>query len=198
MQSALSQLISLVPSTLQSLAATATSTSASSSSGLSGLQSSLSSLSTLLSNATGAYSPIGLMAVPVAGGLRPCRRSALPKTAGRRVVAGSLKTDHRSAGPLSGGFMSELQPAAWAGSGVGGMGRASLVGGLSVPTSWATAAPALRSVATVMPNTGVGLLPRLPRTARPGCSATWRCRVWPDARSAVQPHAQSAARLRAC
>ncbi|EUA35470.1 putative PPE protein [Mycobacterium xenopi 3993] len=63
-QSALSQLISLVPSTLQSLAATATSTSASSSSGLSGLQSSLSSLSTLLSNATGAYSPIGLMAVP--------------------------------------------------------------------------------------------------------------------------------------
>jgi PPE-repeat protein len=40
-----------------------------------------------------------------------------------------------------------------------GMGRASLVGGLSVPQGWVSAAPAIRPVAIVVPGTNLGAVP---------------------------------------
>ena len=40
-----------------------------------------------------------------------------------------------------------------------GMGRAGLVGSLSVPQGWASAAPAIRPVAVVLPQTGLGAVP---------------------------------------
>ncbi|HEY1838770.1 MAG TPA: PPE family protein [Mycobacterium sp.] len=40
-----------------------------------------------------------------------------------------------------------------------GMGRAGLVGSLSVPPGWASAAPAIRTVAAVLPQTSVGAVP---------------------------------------
>jgi PPE-repeat protein len=40
-----------------------------------------------------------------------------------------------------------------------GMGRAGVVGSLSVPQGWASAAPAIRPVAVVLPQTGLGAVP---------------------------------------
>jgi PPE-repeat protein len=40
-----------------------------------------------------------------------------------------------------------------------GLGRAGVVGSLSVPPGWASAAPAIREVAAVFPQTGVGAVP---------------------------------------
>jgi PPE-repeat protein len=48
----------------------------------------------------------------------------------------------------------------FAGEGVSaGMGRAGLVGGLSVPQSWASAAPTIRTAAAVLPQTSLGAAP---------------------------------------
>jgi PPE-repeat protein len=62
------------------------------------------------------------------------------------------------------------------GSGVGaggagvsaGLGRAGAVGGLSVPQSWATAAPAIRLAATALPTGGLDGLPEAGTAAPPG------------------------------
>jgi PPE-repeat protein len=49
-----------------------------------------------------------------------------------------------------------------------GMGRASLVGALSAPQSWATAAPATRSVATESPGSGFSAAPESGQAGTPG------------------------------
>jgi PPE-repeat protein len=157
----LSQLISVVPSTLQSLATTVAAPAASSTSLASGFQSGLSSLSTLLSNATGAYSPIGLMAVPGGWWLTAMQALGLAQNGpGVASLLGPAKPITGALAPLSGGYISDVHPLTPAGLGGGAvsgtMGRAGLVGGLSVPPTWASATPAVRTVASVLPANGMG------------------------------------------
>jgi PPE-repeat protein len=159
LQTGLSQLISLLPNTLQGLATTVTTPSTSSLS--SGLSSSLSSLSTLLSNLTGAYSPIGLMALAGPWWFNALQSLALAQN-GRAVASlfGPTMPITGVLGPLAGGYISQVTPLTSSVSGggavTGAMGRSSLVGRLSVPHSWASATPAIRTVAAELPSTSLG------------------------------------------
>lgn len=164
-QSALSQLISLVPNSLQNLATSVTSTS--SSAAAPGLPSMMSSISTIASNLTGAYSPVGIAAIPGGWWLTAMQALGLAQNgpgissllAGPEPITGAL-------GPLSGGYMS-LQTPTLTSAGLGGgsvsgaMGRAGMIGQLSVPTSWASAAPAVRTAAMTMPATGLAATPAI-------------------------------------
>jgi PPE-repeat protein len=149
-QTQLSHLISMVPNTLQSLATTTASALASSPSGLG---SGLSGIATLMEQLTGPYSPVGLATLPggwwlTAGQILklfqngPAMASLLgqaePITGALAPLAGELNAATPGLGP----------------AGLGG-GRANLVGSLSAPSSWASAAPAVRTVATVLPGTGL-------------------------------------------
>ncbi|WP_375488073.1 PPE domain-containing protein [uncultured Mycobacterium sp.] len=158
----LSQLVSLMPNALQTLASPASSSTSSTS----GLQSSLSSLATLVTNATGPYSPFALTDVAGAPYLFGMQSVLLPQN-GQGVAA-------LLSGPASKPITGALAPLAdevglhagvparagiAGGAGSGAMGRAGLLGALSVPNSWASAAPAIRTAAAVMPSTGVGAAP---------------------------------------
>jgi PPE-repeat protein len=167
-QTALSQLGSLLPYSLESLATTATSTSTTSTS--SGLSSILSNLATLLESLTGAYSPIGWMGIPGSWWLTAMEALGTAENApGVASLLGGAKPITGVLGPLAGGYISELHPAGSGGGAVSGvMGRANLVGGLSVPTNWVSAAPAIRTAATVMPSTGLGAAPTIAAEGQKG------------------------------
>jgi PPE-repeat protein len=64
------------------------------------------------------------------------------------------------AGPAIAGVGPEIRAVGPAGGPVSaGLGRAGLVGGLSVPQGWASAAPAIRPVAVVVPGINLGAVP---------------------------------------
>lgn len=48
----------------------------------------------------------------------------------------------------------------------GSMGRATLVGSLSVPQGWATAAPVMKTVASVLPGASLGAAPAMTATSQ--------------------------------
>lgn len=146
----LSQLISLLPSTLQSLATTATATSASA-----GWDTVLQSITTILANLTGPYSIIGLGAIPGGWWLTFGQILGLAQNApgvaallGPKAAAGALSP----LAPLRGGYIGDITPLG--GGATGGIARAIYVGSLSVPQGWAEAAPVMRAVASVLPGTG--------------------------------------------
>lgn len=146
----LSQLISLLPSTLQSLATTATATSASA-----GWDTVLQSITTILANPTGPYSIIGLGAIPGGWWLTFGQILGLAQNApgvaallGPKAAAGALSP----LAPLRGGYIGDITPLG--GGATGGIARAIYVGSLSVPQGWAEAAPVMRAVASVLPGTG--------------------------------------------
>ncbi|WP_079095770.1 PPE family protein [Mycobacterium tuberculosis] len=146
----LSQLISLLPSTLQSLATTATATSASA-----GWDTVLQSITTILANLTGPYSIIGLGAIPGGWWLTFGQILGLAQNApgvaallGPKAAAGALSP----LAPLRGGYIADITPLG--GGATGGIARAIYVGSLSVPQGWAEAAPVMRAVASVLPGTG--------------------------------------------
>lgn len=146
----LSQLISLLPSTLQSLATTATATSASA-----GWDTVLQSITTILANLTGPYSIIGLGAIPGGWWLTFGQILGLAQNApgvaallGPKAAAGALSP----LAPLRGGYIADITPLG--GGATGGIARAIYVGSLSVPQGRAEAAPVMRAVASVLPGTG--------------------------------------------
>ncbi|MEZ0364641.1 PPE family protein [Mycobacterium sp. pUA109] len=171
-QTQLSQLISQVPNTLQSLTTNATSTSASSplesliSALESDLESSLSSLSSIINTVAGPYTPIGIAGnffrtwwsissmIPGLGGAV----QSVPSTLTAKTVTGAL-------GPLASAELSgapALQPAGLGGGAVSGaMSRAGLVGSLSVPTNWAAATPAVQTMAKVSASAGLDAAPAI-------------------------------------
>ena len=72
-------------------------------------------------------------------------------------------------GTLAGSYGSGAGSAGLGGAGVSaGLGRAGAVGGLSVPQSWATAAPAVRLAATALPAAGLDGLPAAGAAGSPG------------------------------
>ncbi|KZS69483.1 hypothetical protein A4G29_02990 [Mycobacterium kansasii] len=135
-QAALTQLTSSLPTVLQGLASPLSSSS---------LTSALSSMSPMLSvtSSTAWIASAGLSAGEKLKGLLPAATSALAP-----AVAEGLAT-----GPLGSG-LAGLANFGGAGTAVSaGMGQAGLVGSLSVPQSWTTAAPAKAAAAL----TGTGL-----------------------------------------
>jgi PPE-repeat protein len=161
-QTQLSQLISTVPNTLQGLATTAT--SASSGSPLSGIAGFMEQL-------TGPYSPVGLATLPGGWWLTSGQLTKLFQNGqGFASLLGPAQPITGALAPLASELTAAtpvLSPAGLGGGTVSAaMGRANLVGSLSVPTGWASAAPAIRTVATVLPGAGLGAA--APMTAASG------------------------------
>jgi PPE-repeat protein len=159
-QSTLSQVVSTVPSTLQSLA------SGGSSQGLNLLNSPVITEIETLSTAVGGYtdSAIGTYFTAV-GGLviaepmvltgmgKAVAALAAPQAAAASAVSG---VPEGGLGTLAGSYGSGM-----GGAGVSaGLGQAASVGGLSVPQSWGTASPAIRLAATALPTAGLDGLPQ--------------------------------------
>jgi PPE-repeat protein len=155
-QSSLAQAMASVPSALQSGGG-----------GSSGLGSIGSSLNSALSSFTGSLNPLSLFGIAgtpfllgIQSVLLPLNGSnvaaALAKSA-PAVGAGSVLAGELGAGQAAGAGGSALS-AGLGGANLAGassaasVGNASMVGGLSVPQGWASAAPAIRQVAAVLPN----------------------------------------------
>lgn len=117
---------------------------------------------------TGAYSPIGAIILPGGWWLLSLQALGLAQNApgvaellgGGKAIAGGLSP----LAPLRGGYVSAVTPEV--GGVAGSMGRATLVGSLSVPQGWAAAAPVMRTVASVLPGTSLGALPAIPATSQ--------------------------------
>jgi PPE-repeat protein len=159
-QTTLSQLVSALPQALQNLALPASSSTSSSS----GLQSSLSSLGTLVTNLTGPYSPFAFTDVAGAPYLFGIQNVLIPQNAegvGTVLRGGPVKSLLPASllPPASSGTAALGQAGLGGGLVSAGIGRAGLVGGLSVPNTWAAAAPAIRPVATVLPGTSATTAP---------------------------------------
>jgi PPE-repeat protein len=152
-QSVLTQLMSAVPQSLQNLASPALSVAADPPSPLS-----------ILGTLTGPLSPLQLVAPGLTGylfGMQPWglalggssvaglsgKVSALPAAGGGGLLGGGLGSGTRVVGSTAGVSAD--------------FGRAGLVGRLSVPQSWASAAPAIKPVVTVLPDSGLGAAPVL-------------------------------------
>ncbi len=162
--SQLSQLITSVPNTLQSLATTSTPAAAASSllPGLSlppGLATNLTNLNIILSTIDGAYSPFfGWSSIPGGpflsfGQVYAYSQNALGLNAfyTPKAITGTLA-------PLAPELTPNLGSAGLAGGPIAGgpvsgaMGKAALVGSMSVPHGWTQAAPAIRTLASVLPS----------------------------------------------
>jgi len=170
-QTALSQMTATVPRALQSLAAPASGTS--SSSGLTGIQNTLSGTGTAGSiigpnnlwsmvASTGAFNPSQIVQAVTSSTLLGAADADLSGLAPPALTAGlgSGATGLPGFSGLGG-----------AGSAVSaGMGQAASVGPLSVPPSWAAAAPPITSVATA--NTGLGAIPQSGTPGMPGVPIT--------------------------
>jgi PPE-repeat protein len=158
----LSQLITSVPTALQNLATGVASSPTTGSTNLlsgltlpqlasvslpSGVSTDLTDWNTIWSTLTGPYSLQGWTAIPGGPFLSFGQAYAWGQNgqgagawlAGPKPITGALA-------PLT----SEVAPHLTS-AGSGGMGRAALVGSLSVPQGWTEAAPAIRTVASVLP-----------------------------------------------
>ncbi|OMC52233.1 hypothetical protein A5745_01450 [Mycobacterium sp. IS-2888] len=156
--SQLSQLVTATPSTLQSLATgnattNATSTAAATGVGLPPVPQSLTDWNTIWSTLTGPYSLQGLTAIPGGPFLSFGQayawgqngQGAAAYLSGPKAISGALA-------PLTGGANAVKPMLSSAVSQVtGSMGKAPLVGSMSVPQGWTEAAPAIRTLASVLP-----------------------------------------------
>jgi PPE-repeat protein len=85
------------------------------------------------------------------------------------VASSASAVPEAGLGTLAGSYGSGASSAGLGGAGVSaGLGRAASVGGLSVPQSWSTAAPAIRLAATALPTAGLDGLPEAGTAAPPG------------------------------
>lgn len=117
---------------------------------------------------TGAYSPIGAIILPGGWWLLSLQALGLAQNApgvaellgGGKAIAGGLSP----LAPLRGGYVSAVTPEI--GGVAGSMGRATLVGSLSVPQGWAAAAPVMKTVASVLPSASLGAIPAVPATTQ--------------------------------
>ncbi|BBY10203.1 PPE family protein [Mycobacterium marseillense] len=166
--SQLSELINVTPTMLQGLATTPSAAAATpAASIIEAIYPITAALRPFFAAVTGAYSPIGALIVP--GGwflfaLQPLGVAQnVPGVAellgGGKDIAGGLSP----LAPLRGGYVSAVTPEI--GGVAGSMGRATLVGSLSVPQGWATAAPVMRTVASVLPGASLGAVPAMTATS---------------------------------
>lgn len=142
----LPQLTSVVPALLQSLAAPTASADPSAPASLA------SSLNTILGFSTGPVSPLSYFTVAGVPQLLGVQCYLLPQ-AGANLAAAAGKATALSAG--GGALVAAGSQGVQLGSAVSAsIGRAGLVGGLTVPQGWAMAAPAVKPVAAVWAESG--------------------------------------------
>ena len=155
----LSQLITSVPNALQSLATTSTTTntaaSTAASTGLSlpPVPAALTNWNTIFSTiASGPYSLQGLTSIPGGPFLSFGQVYAYGQNGQALQAFGApAKAISGALAPIA-GEMPHLSSASLGGGPVSGaMGRAALVGSMSVPQGWTQAAPAIRTLASVLP-----------------------------------------------
>ncbi|OBH20613.1 PPE family protein [Mycolicibacter terrae] len=155
--SKVSQLLSAVPRTLSDL----TSSPAQAAPSLGDVGSGLGDLAKFLGDLAGPYSPLGHLANLGSGWLIAGQLVGLAQNppgvasllSGPAPITGAL-------GPLSGGYISSQLPLSALGSAgsatvAASTGQAGLVGSLSVPASWSTAAPAGKALPAVLSGSSV-------------------------------------------
>ncbi|HEX5254272.1 MAG TPA: PPE family protein [Mycobacterium sp.] len=166
--SQLSALINVTPTMLQGLATTPSAAATPAASIIEALYPITAALRPFFAAITGAYSPIGAIILPGGWWLLSLQALGLAQNApgvaellgGGKAIAGGLSP----LAPLRGGYISAVTPEI---EGVAGsMGRATLVGSLSVPQGWATAAPVMKTVASVLPGARLGAVPAIPATSQ--------------------------------
>ncbi|MEB4210014.1 PPE family protein [Mycobacterium sp. 94-17] len=163
----LSAVINATPTMLQGLAVTPSATTPAASI-IEAIYPVTAALRPFFAALTGAYSPIGAVILPGGWWLLSLQALGLSQNApgvaellgGGKAIAGGLSP----LAPLRGGYVSAVTPAF--GGAAGSMGRATLVGSLSVPPGWATAAPVLKTVASVLPGASFGAVPAMSATAQ--------------------------------
>ena len=156
----LSQLITSVPNALQSLATTTTTTNTTAataaSTGLSlpPVPAALTNWNTIMSTiASGPYSLQGLSSIPGGPFLSFGQVYAYAQNGQALQAFGApAKPISGALAPLASEMAPHLSSAGLGGGPVSGaMGRAALVGSMSVPQGWTHAAPAIRTLASVLP-----------------------------------------------
>ncbi|KLO44666.1 PPE family protein [Mycobacterium nebraskense] len=151
-QAVLSQVTSTVPTALQQLASPLSSTSSTGSTpSLSSLSSSLSNINPFLSSASqiGWIGASLLSSVNQVKSLMPAISSAASNAASGSGLTGGLASG--LANGLGSGALGSTGSAGLGGAAVSaGMGRAATVGALSVPPTWAAAAPTMSPAATLL------------------------------------------------
>jgi len=165
--SQLSALINFTPTMLQGLAATPSAATPAASI-IEAIYPITAALRPFFAALTGAYSPIGAIILPGGWWLLSLQALGLAQNApgvaellgGGKAIAGGLSP----LAPLRGGYISAVTPEI--GGVAGSMGRATMVGSLSVPQGWATAAPVMKTVASVLPGTSLGAVPAIPATSQ--------------------------------
>ncbi|MGF2944281.1 PPE family protein [Mycobacterium sp. Lab-001] len=154
--SQLSQLTGAVPNALQSLASGTTGNAAVPTSGLtlpSNLPNALTNWNTIFDELTGIYSPQSWSTIPGGPFLSFGQAYAWGQN-GQGVAAylGGPKAISGALAPLTSGVVTPMLSSAVGGAPVSAsMGRAALVGSMSVPQGWTEAAPAIRTLASVFP-----------------------------------------------
>ncbi|RAU99976.1 PPE family protein [Mycobacterium colombiense] len=157
-QSALPQLISAVPQSLQSLAAPAAADPPS-------------LLSALDSALTGPLGPVSLFGIGGSPYLLGVENYLVPQNvANVNSARQRLDRDRSKLGSLGGGLGSETRVvrSTFPTGGAMPTGRAGVVGRLSVPPGWAAAAPEIRSVAAVLPQADLAGAPAALTAEGPG------------------------------
>jgi PPE-repeat protein len=160
LQSQLSQLITLVPNALQGLGTTAPLTATPAASIIDAIYPVVSNIRPLFAAVTGAYSPIGAIILPGGWWLFALQGLGLAQNApGVAQLLGGAKGIAGALAPLRTGYISLVTPEPGSGAVTGSIGRSTLVGSLSVPQGWVTAAPVLRTVTSVLPGVSLGAAP---------------------------------------
>ena len=118
------------------------------------------SITSVLQNVTiGPLSPLSLYGTPGSGYLFGLANYLLPQNSANLTSANErLARDQSKSAAVFGAPGRETRLVGSGGGEVSaGVGRAGLVGQLSVPRGWAIAAPAIKPVVTVLPATGTGI-----------------------------------------
>ena len=157
----LSHLTTSVPSALQSLATTSTTTNAATTAASTGsivtlppVPPALTEWNNIFSTiASGPYSLQGLTSIPGGPFLSFGQAYAWGQNGqGAAAFLGGPKFISGALAPLTGGAVTPHLSSAVGGAPVSGaMGKAALVGSMSVPQGWTEAAPAIRTLASVLP-----------------------------------------------
>ncbi|WP_156622982.1 PPE family protein [Mycobacterium sp. 1164966.3] len=155
----LSQLVTLVPGALQGLGTAAPLAATPAASVIDFLYPISAEFRSIFQAITGAYSP--MVPFVLGGGWWLFSLQLLGLSQNAPGVA-ALLNDKGSVGalsPLRGGYVSSVIPNSGAGAVSGSMGRATLVGSLSVPQGWVAAAPVLKTFASVLPSASLSAVP---------------------------------------
>ncbi|MFV8315524.1 PPE family protein [Mycobacterium sp. 23] len=165
-QSGLSQLMTAVPNALQTVGPAAAAPAASTPIGsvIEAINPYVVGIRPFFAAITGAYSPI--IGFVLAGGWWLFALQILGLSQNAPGVASLLSTGGKplaGLSPLRAGYVATVTPGV-----AGSMGHSTLVGSLSVPQGWVTAAPVMRTMASVLPAASPAALAAAPAAAEGG------------------------------